>query len=83
MFIGGKTQYLTRVQGMPKETEEILVRMRDDFLWEGKKPRIAHQTMCIPLNEGGKQILDIQARNEAIDLWNLKEFLREGDDLAN
>jgi hypothetical protein len=83
MFIGGKTQYLTRVQGMPKETEEILVRMRDDFLWEGKKPRIAHQTMCLPLNEGGKQILDIQARNEAIDLWNLKEFLREGDDRAN
>jgi hypothetical protein len=39
--------------------------------------------MCLPLNDGGKQILDIQARNEAIDLRNLKEFLREGDDRAN
>jgi hypothetical protein len=36
MFIGGKTQYLTRVQGMPKETEEILVRMQDDFSGKGK-----------------------------------------------
>ncbi|KAJ7506054.1 hypothetical protein B0H11DRAFT_1974642 [Mycena galericulata] len=64
MVIGGKTQYLTRVQGMPRQIEE-------------------RQTMCLPLNQGGKQILDIQSRNEAIDLWNLKEFLRQGDERAN
>jgi hypothetical protein len=39
--------------------------------------------MCLPLAEGGKQILDLHSRNEAIDLWNLKEFLRVGDDRAN
>lgn len=68
---------------MPDEIEERLIRMRDEFLWQGKKPRIAHRTMCLPLNEGGKQILDLRSRNEAIDLWNLKEFLREGEDRAN
>ncbi|KAJ7260027.1 hypothetical protein B0H12DRAFT_987017, partial [Mycena haematopus] len=35
------------------------------------------------VNEGGKQILDLRARNEAIDLWNLKEFLRQGDARPN
>lgn len=80
MVIGGKTQYLTQVQGMPDEIEDKLIRMRDEFLWEGKKPRVAHQTMCLPLIDGGKQILDVRSRNEAIDLWNLKEFLRDGDD---
>ncbi|KAJ7881455.1 hypothetical protein B0H13DRAFT_1891329 [Mycena leptocephala] len=68
---------------MPKEIEEKLVRMRDEFLWEGKKPRVAHRTMGLPIDDGGKQILDIQSRNEAIDLWNLKEFLKQGDDRAN
>jgi hypothetical protein len=83
MLIGGRTQYLTRVQGMPNEIEKKLIRMRDDFLWEGKKARIAHNTMSLSLNNGGKQILDLHSRNEAIDLWNLKEFLRDGDDREN
>jgi hypothetical protein len=43
----------------------------------------AFEIMCLPLNKGGKQILDVKSRNEAIDLWNLKEFLRVGDDRAN
>ncbi|KAJ6506347.1 hypothetical protein C8R47DRAFT_1192275 [Mycena vitilis] len=39
--------------------------------------------MRLALNDGGKQILDLKSRNEAIDLWNLKEFLRRGDGRAN
>jgi hypothetical protein len=39
--------------------------------------------MCLPLDQGGKQILDIHLRNEAIDLWNLEEFVQTGDDRAN
>ncbi|KAJ6553280.1 hypothetical protein B0H19DRAFT_949805 [Mycena capillaripes] len=68
MVLGGKTQYLTRVQGMPKDIEDKLVRMRDEFLWKGKKARVAHETMCLPLNEGGKHVLDTRTRNEATDL---------------
>jgi hypothetical protein len=80
MSIGGRTQYLTHVQGMPKEIEKTMIRMRDGFLREGKKPRIAHDTMCLPLDQGGKQILDIHSRNEVINLWNLKEFVQTRDD---
>ncbi|KAJ7644957.1 hypothetical protein FB45DRAFT_899054 [Roridomyces roridus] len=57
--------------------------MRDGFLWDGKKARIAHRTMNLPLLEGGKQILDIESRNEAIDLWNLKEFLKDDNEREN
>ncbi|KAJ7347258.1 hypothetical protein DFH08DRAFT_699550 [Mycena albidolilacea] len=56
MSIGGRTQYLSRVPGMPKEIEKTMIRKRDNFLWEGKKPHIAHDTMCLPLDQGGKQI---------------------------
>ncbi|KAJ7696325.1 hypothetical protein B0H17DRAFT_889530, partial [Mycena rosella] len=40
------------------------------------------------ITEGGKQVLDIQARNEAIDLWNLQSYtillyLVQGDKRAS
>jgi len=36
MVIGGRTQYLTRVQGMPKDIEDTLIKLIRSFLWDGK-----------------------------------------------
>ncbi|KAE9394274.1 hypothetical protein BT96DRAFT_758221, partial [Gymnopus androsaceus JB14] len=36
MIVGGMTQYLTKVQGMPKEVEEKLTRRIKRFLWDEK-----------------------------------------------
>ncbi|KZV82869.1 hypothetical protein EXIGLDRAFT_589663, partial [Exidia glandulosa HHB12029] len=36
-LIGGKTQYLMTVQGMPKETEDELTEMILEFVWVGKQ----------------------------------------------
>ena len=82
MTIGGRTQYLSRVQGMPVDVEHSLITMEHNFLWEGKRARIAHETMILPVNHGGKQILDIPSRLEAIDLWLLKNYLYQGPDRA-
>jgi hypothetical protein len=68
MVIGGRTQYLTRVQGLPKEVENTLIKAEHSFLWGQERARIAHETMTLNIDDGGKQILDITARNEAIDL---------------
>ncbi|KAJ7833960.1 hypothetical protein B0H14DRAFT_2364026 [Mycena olivaceomarginata] len=78
MVIGGRTQYLTRVQGMPKDIEDTLIKAEHIFLWLGKRARFGHETMILDTTEGGKQILDIRARNEAIDLWNLQSYLVQG-----
>lgn len=59
MVIGGRTQYLTRVQGMTKDIEETLIKTEHAFLWDGKKARVAHEFMTLDIAEGGKQILDI------------------------
>ncbi|KAJ6451989.1 hypothetical protein C8R47DRAFT_998262, partial [Mycena vitilis] len=80
MVIGGRTQYLTRVQGMPKHIEDTLVKLIRDFLWDGKKARVSLDTMILPVNQGGKGILDLSARNKAIDLWNLQCYLMQGED---
>jgi hypothetical protein len=39
--------------------------------------------MILDISEGGKQILDIPARNEAIDLWNLQSYLKQGPKRAS
>ncbi len=78
MVLGGRTQYLTRVQGMPKDVEKALIKTQHIFLWDGKPARVGHDTMILDIADGGKQIFDIEARNEAIDLWNLQSYLSQG-----
>ncbi|KAJ7659371.1 hypothetical protein B0H17DRAFT_954822, partial [Mycena rosella] len=68
MFVGGRSQYLTRVQGMPDEVEESLTKLIHNFVWDGKRARIFDSVMHSNVLTGGKQILNIRARNEAIDL---------------
>jgi hypothetical protein len=82
MVIGGRTQYLTRVQGMPKDAEDTLIKAEHIFLWDGARARVAHETMIPDIADGGKQILDIPARNEAIDLWNLQTYRVQGHERA-
>lgn len=75
MEVGGRTQYLARVQGMPKTVEDRLARVTAQFMWSGGKPRVDKSTMSRRLNKGGLQMLDIRVRNDAIDLMWLKSYL--------
>jgi hypothetical protein len=82
MVVGGLTQYLTRVQGMTEEVTTLIKRKITKFLWDDASPMVSAQTMSGQFIDGGKKILDIQARNEAIDLMRLKSYLRLGDTRA-
>src|SRR6266404_4171167 len=74
--VGGHTQFLTKAQGMPPNIEKAVTKLITDFMWgEDKKPRIAMDSLFKPLDEGGLQLLNIKARNEAIDLMWLKAYL--------
>lgn len=75
MIIGGMTQYLTTVQGMPADIERSLTKTISDFIWEEKRPAINSNTLQLPVKEGGLGILDLKARNEAITLMKLKAYL--------
>jgi hypothetical protein len=80
--IGGRTQYLTRAQGIPKNIEHTLIKIEQTFLWDGKRVRVGHEIMILNSADGGKQILNIPARNEAIDSWNLRTYLVRGSKRA-
>jgi hypothetical protein len=74
--VGGYTQFLTNAQGMPTHIESALRKIISNFLWDDDSSlRIASNTLCRPINEGGLDLLDVAARNEAIDIIWLKKYL--------
>ncbi|KAH9178321.1 hypothetical protein EDB89DRAFT_1901864 [Lactarius sanguifluus] len=61
---------------MPQHIKVALQGMIRDFIWkEGVTPRIALKHLYKPLEEGGLNLLNINARNEAIELIWLKSYL--------
>ncbi|KAJ7131491.1 hypothetical protein C8R43DRAFT_837046, partial [Mycena crocata] len=73
---GSMTQYRTQVNGMPKEVEKLLIKKQRDFIWAGKKSSPVQKEMLqAPIDEGGKNIFDLEARNQAIQLMKLKSYL--------
>ena len=78
MFAGGITQYLATVQGMPKEIETKLQKMINALVWNGNKASINLNTMNTPPEKGGINLLDIEARNEAIQMMWLKKYTTTG-----
>ncbi|KAJ3847836.1 hypothetical protein EV368DRAFT_76512 [Lentinula lateritia] len=76
MVVGGMTQYLTKVQGMPKEIEKKLTKRIQGFLWNGKTHVcINAETVEVSFEYEGHQILDILARNKAIMVRWLHTYL--------
>ncbi|KAG6806335.1 hypothetical protein H0H92_011704 [Tricholoma furcatifolium] len=73
MVIGGRTQYRTSVQGMPKDLEDQLKKIMRKFLWgEDTTSAICLKTLYQPIEKGGKKLLNIKVRNEAIEIMKAK-----------
>ena len=76
IIVGGYTQFLTKAQGMPTHIEAALTKIIRDFMWENdSSPRIALGVLQSPIEQGGLNLLDLKARNEAIDIMWLKSYL--------
>jgi ribonuclease HI len=74
--VGGHTQFLTMAQGMPTNIEDALIKITRRFIWGAdSSPRLALDVLYCPVEEGGLNLLDITARNEAIEIMWLKSHL--------
>ncbi|KAI0345611.1 hypothetical protein BDW22DRAFT_1466275 [Trametopsis cervina] len=63
MEIGGRIQYLTKVQGMPRTIAEDLTRIIRKFIWPNlKSPPISMTTLTKPIKQGGLGLIDIPSR---------------------
>ncbi|KAJ7658390.1 hypothetical protein DFH06DRAFT_1196761 [Mycena polygramma] len=72
---GSMTQYLTQVNGMPKSVEKQLIKSQREFMWGGKSSSVQRDMLLAPISEGGKNLFDLTARNEAIQIMKLKSYL--------
>ncbi len=76
MEVGGCTQYLAKVQGMPKHIEKILSSIICNFMWKGDQhPLVGMGTLIQPILAGGFNVLNINVQNEAIQLTWLASCL--------
>lgn len=74
--VGGRTQFLAKAQGMPPAVEQALERAVIGFVWkDGGRPMVNAAKLQDPLACGGLNLLDVRARNEAIDLMWLKAYM--------
>ena len=80
MIAGGKTQFLTRAQGMPNEIVDQLQRVINEFSWEKKVSSMRIEDLAKEIDKGGRKVMNITARNEAIGLMWVKDYLRMGKD---
>jgi len=78
MVVGGMTQYLAKVQTMPRQIEEILTRTIRNFMWNDKKPPVSMSTLSLPVAQGGIKLLNLKVRNQAIEVMWLKSYLNLG-----
>lgn len=54
MTVGGMTQYLTKVQDMPKHIEKRLSKTIRTFIWGKKKQTpMKQETLLAPIDQGG------------------------------
>ena len=77
MFAGGMTQFLAKAHSMPREIEIALVRIIRSFIWDDSPapPTISIKKLYLGKEQGGISLLNIPARNKAIDLTWLKAYL--------
>ncbi|KAF9536237.1 hypothetical protein CPC08DRAFT_652222, partial [Agrocybe pediades] len=81
MVVGGITQYLTSVQGMPADIERRLEKRVRKYIWADKTMSpVNAETLYAPIEEGGRKVLDLKSRNQAIDIMWLKKYLNFGPD---
>jgi ribonuclease HI len=76
MIAGGKTHFLARAQGMPEKIQNEIQKLINSFVWEKEVSSMKIDGLSIEIEKGGRKILDIRARNDAINLMWVKDYLR-------
>ncbi|KAJ7587776.1 hypothetical protein C8J56DRAFT_1051005 [Mycena floridula] len=76
MTIAAMTQYRSQVASMPKVIAKRIEQIQRTYIWNGaKSSTISKDRLASEIDKGGKKIMDIGSRNEAIDLMRLKTYL--------
>ena len=76
-IVGGRTQFLTKAQGMPETIRDALTKEVRNFIWDDTEhvPRLGMNHLTDTKDVRGLKLLDLKIRNEAIELIWLRDYL--------
>ena len=64
---------------MPQHVIEMLEKIKNDFLWNNKRTKIKHNTLCNKFEKGGLQKVDIRLKIDALQLSWVRRLYDEND----
>ncbi|KAF8503904.1 hypothetical protein BU17DRAFT_58430, partial [Hysterangium stoloniferum] len=76
----GRVQCLGKVQGMPKAVEARINEMMKKFFWGSRFVKYCQRSSPKGRGGGGGKLLDLAARNQALELIKLQTYLKMGLD---
>uniref|UniRef100_A0A671PCM7 Reverse transcriptase domain-containing protein n=1 Tax=Sinocyclocheilus anshuiensis TaxID=1608454 RepID=A0A671PCM7_9TELE len=77
-----KLWHILYVASMPLWTEKRLKKCFLDFLWDGKPPRIAYNTLIGAVGKGGLGLMDVEQRKNSLRVKMISKYLDEGNKAA-
>lgn len=66
-----------KLQCLPSPSEEFFDKYKSlvtQFLWNGKKPKIAYNRLILSLDQGGLQLRDLRMVNDSLKVANFKKI---------
>ena len=71
------TQIFSCLHSPPEKFFKDTERMIKDFLWQGKRPKIALKRLSLPYEEGGLKLVSLYEKNIAMKIKWLEKFWKE------
>ena len=69
-----KIVYISYLSETPNIIIENLEKLQNDFLWNGKRAKINHNTLCNKFSKGGLQKVDIKLKINALQMSWIKRL---------
>ena len=73
-LVMSKIVFISYLSCVPKVIIEKLTEIHNDFLWDGKRPKIKHAALLSSYELGGLKSLDIEAKIKALQLTWVKRL---------
>lgn len=77
VLVGSMIQYITMNTTTPARVIKETARIATQFLWDGKKSKIAYQSIIQSIKNGGLGLMDLNCRRKANHISWIKRILRE------
>ena len=76
-------QFLFRIQCLPSPDKQTLIKYRtmvNQFIWNGKKPKISYEKLILPIDKGGIKLIDLAKKDQSLKISLLLRLLNKQPD---